>query len=142
VTGEDGVAAQAAAPQSQPPGPQSAAALASLGPGVVPLHAAVDVPALEVACDEAGRPLVVLDTAGVTDKAGFMGAVADALELPEWFGRNWDALADCLRDVPASTLVLWDHWSGLAEARPVLEVALEVLGESGLTVLLADPVVE
>ncbi|CAM5500069.1 Barstar (barnase inhibitor) domain-containing protein OS=Streptomyces glaucescens OX=1907 GN=SGLAU_05885 PE=3 SV=1 [Streptomyces glaucescens] len=42
--------------------------------------------------------VVTVDLAGVTDKAGLMDRCARALDLPEWFGRNWDALADGLGD--------------------------------------------
>jgi RNAse (barnase) inhibitor barstar len=40
---------------------------------------------------------VVVVTAGV-DKATTLDAFARALDLPSWFGHNWDALADALRD--------------------------------------------
>ncbi|MCQ4080131.1 barstar family protein [Streptomyces sp. RB6PN25] len=42
--------------------------------------------------------VVVLDLDGVTDKAAFMDRCARSLRFPEWFGRNWDALLDCLTD--------------------------------------------
>jgi hypothetical protein len=42
--------------------------------------------------------VVTLDLDGVTDKAGLMDRSARALQLPDWFGRNWDALADSLSD--------------------------------------------
>lgn len=42
---------------------------------------------------------VRLDLAGVTGKSAFMDHCARALDLPDWFGRNWDALADCLGDL-------------------------------------------
>ncbi|MEU8653362.1 barstar family protein [Streptomyces sp. NPDC048737] len=42
--------------------------------------------------------VVTLDLDGITDKAGLMDRAARALDLPEWFGRNWDALADSLAD--------------------------------------------
>lgn len=117
-----------------------AAELADLGPGVVPLHEPVDVGALELACDERGRPLVVLDTTDVADQDGFMLAMEAAMSLPEWSNPGWAALASELQAVPATTVLLWDHWEALAARAPgVYELAVEVLGDSGLTVLLAQP---
>ncbi|MFJ9717871.1 barstar family protein [Streptomyces sp. NPDC101213] len=42
--------------------------------------------------------MVTPDLGGVTDKAGLMDRAARALDLPERFGRNGDALADSLAD--------------------------------------------
>jgi RNAse (barnase) inhibitor barstar len=113
--------------------------LAALPSGVVPVPGRVDVVALEAECDARGRPTVVLDTGRVHDKDGFMDAVSDALALPGWFGRNWDALAECLGDVPTSTVLVWDGWRDMALASPRdTEVAIEVFAESGLTVLMVD----
>lgn len=42
---------------------------------------------------------MVLDLTGVTDRGMFMDRCTDQLHLPDWFGRNWDALADCLTDL-------------------------------------------
>lgn len=113
--------------------------LAALPAGVVPVPGRVDVLALEAECDARGRPTVVLDTERVSDKDGFMDAVSAALNLPAWFGRNWDALAECLGDVPTSTVLVWDGWRDMALADPrAAEVAIEVFAESGLTVLMVD----
>jgi RNAse (barnase) inhibitor barstar len=113
--------------------------LAALGPGVLPVAAQVDLVALAAACEGRGRPFVGLDTHEVADKPGFMDAVSAAFELPGWFGRNWDALAESLGDVPAATVIAWDGWTDLARAAPrECEVAIEVLAESGLTVLLVN----
>jgi hypothetical protein len=49
--------------------------------------------------DLTGRLVVTLDLHGVTDKAGLMDRTARALTLPDWFGRNWDALEDVLGDL-------------------------------------------
>jgi RNAse (barnase) inhibitor barstar len=113
--------------------------LAGLPAGIVPVAQAVDVVELEARCDARGRPMVLLETATVTDKAGFMEAISDALALPAWFGRNWDALAECLSEVPPSTVLVWDGWTEMARVSPRdTEVAIEVLAESGLTVLMVN----
>ncbi|MFR9792276.1 barstar family protein [Streptomyces sp. MB22_4] len=97
------------------------------------------------------RMVVTLDLTGVTDKAGLMDAVARALGLPGWFGRNWDALLDSLTDLsvwpPAARghglLLVVTGWEPYADARPEeWRVAREVFTEAGertapLTVALA-----
>ncbi|GFH38561.1 barstar family protein [Streptomyces pacificus] len=67
-----------------------------------------------------GRNTTVLDLHGVIDKRTFMERCATGLGLPPWFGRNWDALADCLTDLPGQegTLVLVTRWQEYAAARP------------------------
>ncbi|GHG44014.1 barstar family protein [Streptomyces hydrogenans] len=61
---------------------------------------------------------VVLDLYGVTDKAGFMDRCAAVLGLPDWFGRNWDALAEGLGDLPRPVAVVVTHWQGYARRAP------------------------
>ena len=41
-----------------------------------------------------------LDGGAVPDKAALMGALAAAFSFPAYFGKNWDALLDCLRTLP------------------------------------------
>ncbi|MBB1252090.1 barstar family protein [Streptomyces alkaliterrae] len=62
---------------------------------------------------------------GVTDKAGFLAACQSGMELPDWFGRNWDALADCLTDLswwedgdPEGYLFVLTGWADFAAAAP------------------------
>ena len=40
-----------------------------------------------------------IDLAGCDDKAAVLAKLAQALDFPEWFGGNWDALADSLGDL-------------------------------------------
>ncbi|WP_371648399.1 barstar family protein [Streptomyces mirabilis] len=94
-----------------------------------------DGPLAEVfrAARAVGWQVSVLDLTGVSDKAAFMERCVHALDLPEWFGRNWDALADCLGDPdwgPASPgrVILVSGWRHYAKARPdEWEIAQEVL---------------
>ncbi len=45
---------------------------------------------------------VVEIPAGVDDKGFMLDFYARAFQFPDWFGHNWDALLDCLRDVDGS----------------------------------------
>ncbi len=47
--------------------------------------------ALPAAIKVAGRQL--------TGKAALLKTFAEAFAFPDWFGHNWDALADCLTDL-------------------------------------------
>ena len=59
---------------------------------------------------------ITIDCAGITDKAGFHNAVAQALELPSWYGKNLDALHDCLTEASIPTQIRFENWALLEEA--------------------------
>ena len=40
-----------------------------------------------------------VDLEHCTDKATLLARFAAALQFPDWFGHNWDALADCITDL-------------------------------------------
>ncbi|WP_328784057.1 barstar family protein [Streptomyces canus] len=95
--------------------------------------------------------VVTLDLDGVADKAGLMDRCVRDLRLPDWFGRNWDALADVLSDpglwsgdgsedaAEEETVVVVRNWDRYAGARPdEWATAREVFSQaSALTVALA-----
>ncbi|MER6676156.1 barstar family protein [Streptomyces sp. NPDC000983] len=87
--------------------------------------------------------LLTLDLDGVTDKAGLMDRCLRDLALPDWFGRNWDALADVLSDPQLwpgeAAVVVVRNWRAYAEARPQeWDTAREVFTDaSAVTVALA-----
>ena len=97
--------------------------------------------------EAAGWSFVLLDTAEATDRTGFLDVCATAFDLPRWFGRSWDALADALgdRSTGSPEVVLWDGWQQLAAGDPdAFDVALQVfaedaLGSGQLRVLLREP---
>jgi len=47
----------------------------------------------------AGLDVVPIRLAGVANKDALLERFAGALEFPDWFGGNWDALEDCLGDL-------------------------------------------
>ncbi len=74
-----------------------------------------------------------LDCVGVADKSAFLAASARAMAFPPYFGNNWDALEDSLRDLtwaPAERgyLVLFDGVARFADTRPAeFATALDIL---------------
>ena len=64
--------------------------------GVIEYHGQADV--VEQAATAAKLRFLAVDLARVDSKRTLLAAFADGLKLPEHFGDNWDALADCLED--------------------------------------------
>ena len=76
---------------------------------------------------EAGMTFAHVDTTVAESRGDVLHILGIALAFPEHYGRNLDALADCLRDVPA-TVVLWDGAGHVAEEQPrSFEAVLAVL---------------
>lgn len=53
--------------------------------------------------------IVHLDGTKITSKESFLKEIAEVLEFPSYFGHNWDALEDCLRDLKGKYLVIWTN---------------------------------
>ncbi|WP_329426325.1 barstar family protein [Streptosporangium sp. NBC_01495] len=94
-----------------------------------------------------GPAPAVVDGRACQTRAAFFEEVARVLRFPDYFGRNWDALTDSLRDVTRTgnvTLVV-EHAEELLGAEPLEQLAtlLSVLADAadaGLTVTLGtDP---
>lgn len=97
--------------------------------GVSGLHPTDDPAAARAAARANGWRIVELDTSHGTDKTYFLQVCRQAFDLPQWFGGNWDALADSLTDVDDTpgTLVIWAG-AGTLEA-VVRETAAEIFAE-------------
>ena len=96
-----------------------------------------DTAAMAEAGAALGFAVVRIDLAGCADKDAVLACFARALRFPEWFGGNWDALADALADLswlPApGYLLLIEHPASFGEAAgDEFEVLLEILNESAL----------
>jgi RNAse (barnase) inhibitor barstar len=61
-------------------------------------RAPAPVDALQTAAGKAGLVWIELPLQAVATKKQFLAVCAKQLKLPTYFGGNWDALADCVRD--------------------------------------------
>jgi RNAse (barnase) inhibitor barstar len=64
------------------------------------------------------------------NKNEVMDRFAEALELDETFGRNWDALVDVIRDLPDGILVVHDHGLKDEIIEPLVELLRDLVGPS------------
>jgi RNAse (barnase) inhibitor barstar len=79
-----------------------------------------------------GYGVYAVDLAGIADEAALMARLQDALGFPEWFGRNWDALEDCLTDMSWSdhigyVLLIRGGVQLRREQQPLLDTLIDVL---------------
>ena len=89
-------------------------------PGVYGLVTTAGGDEVVEAAQAAGWTTWVLGGAPTT-KHDLLDAMAAAVKLPDWFGHNWDALADGLSDVATDGpggLLIWDGAELLAEGAP------------------------
>lgn len=123
-------------------------------PGVHRWDSALDVADVRHAVERAGWRFGYVDGAGLETTTDVLRAIGDTLEFGEHYGVNLDALNDCLRDLAAPTVLLWDAWGGFAHAdarrfavvteilaaraadEPALEVVLRGPGPAGVVPLL------
>ncbi|MGH3414164.1 MAG: barstar family protein [Marmoricola sp.] len=101
-------------------------------PGVHLWHTGFGVRQVRHSVEHAGWRFAWVDGLTHQDKTGFLKEVGAALSFPGWYGENFDALADCLRDVSGpdrgGTVVLWDCWGPFARGdRSAFDVAVDVL---------------
>jgi RNAse (barnase) inhibitor barstar len=103
-----------------------------LRPGVYRWPSAATADQVRREVTGAGWDFVLLDTGEIHDKTGFLDLCATAFDLPRWFGRNWDALADSLSDRSTGEpeIVLWSGLHHLLEHdHDTVDVALQIFAE-------------
>jgi hypothetical protein len=79
-----------------------------------------------------GYLVAVLDGAVAGSREGFFTEIARVLHFPDYFGRNWDAVNDCLTDLTwlpaAGYVLLYDGFGQLARDQPEQwQIGLKVL---------------
>ncbi len=78
-----------------------------------------------------------LDLAGARDRDVFLRRCAGIFEFPGYFGRNWDALHECLLEAAGSgtpgAVVHWRRGAELARRAPdAVGTALEIFSEAAM----------
>jgi RNAse (barnase) inhibitor barstar len=118
-----------------------------LPPGRYRLSAPIAVRALRDELSTAGWTMCLVDGAAMTDRASMFDDFAAACDFPGWFGRNWDAFADCLSDLSwlpeRPVAVCWQRSGVFAARNPeiwrmageVIDTAIEDREAAGLPAL-------
>lgn len=66
--------------------------------GLRSVHFTERAPNPDIAAEN-GIRLIELDGTRIADKDTLLAAISEGFEFPDYFGGNWDALDECLRDL-------------------------------------------
>jgi len=93
---------------------------------------------LRAAAKRAGIAWLDFDLVGVANRDAFLQRCAEAFSLPDYFGRNWDALHECLLDSAGhgtpGAIVHWRRGSELARRAPdAVATAFRILEDAAAT---------
>jgi RNAse (barnase) inhibitor barstar len=84
--------------------------------GVYRWHAAFPPEEVAHAVERAGWGFGYVDGWHHQTSGEVLAAIGEALAFPAHYGRNLDALNDCLRDLAGPSVLLWDGWGTLARS--------------------------
>ena len=72
--------------------------------------------------------IIIIDAKRFTSKSDAHEYLAYSLDFPVYYGKNLDALADCLSELPRATAVIIKNVADASEfAKPIFEVFDEIL---------------
>ncbi|HEY2110655.1 MAG TPA: barstar family protein [Dongiaceae bacterium] len=99
-------------------------------------------PALREELAQQGLALAAFDGAAISDGPALLKALGQALTFPPYYGANWDAAEECLRDLgeryPSGCSLLVDHAGRLWQRLPRKMGQLVSLWLTASTDLAAD----
>lgn len=73
-----------------------------------------------------------IDCAEISSRAQLHDVLAETLRLPQWYGRNLDALYDCLTELAEETQLHLLHFDALnAISADYADALLQVLDDAG-----------
>lgn len=58
---------------------------------------------------------ITISCRGITGPRQLHRILADALDFPQWYGRNLDALYDCLTEIGQPTHVIFADWQSMGD---------------------------
>ena len=58
---------------------------------------------------------ITLDCSGISCAKQLHKALKEALQFPEWYGNNLDALMDCLTELEIDTHLILQNWDAAVE---------------------------
>lgn len=104
------------------------------GAGVYRLNCSLE--ALHDSVQRADFVLFEADIAAAHGKGEVLAELARAIEAPDWFGHNWDALADALGDLswraaPGYVLLLHGEYPGEETLADILKATVEFWRKQG-----------
>ncbi len=74
--------------------------------------------------------IIIIDAKKFTSKSDTHEYIAASLDFPLYYGKNLDALADCLSELPGSTAVIIKNTADSNDCvKPIFEVFDEILGK-------------
>jgi RNAse (barnase) inhibitor barstar len=95
----------------------------------------VNAERLEEVSTKRNYAYIFLSGKNITDKESFIHVLAEKMSFPSYFGENWDALEECLRDLDwlnaDGYMIVYDQFEVFAEREPQqFEVALDIFQTS------------
>jgi hypothetical protein len=107
--------------------------LNAAAPGLYTLDQGESIATLLDVAEQSKFQVFRLEGQQITSLDRYFAAIADLFQFPDYFGGNWDAVADCLTDLSWEEgdriLVVYSNYQGLRQGND-WEVAMEIWSDA------------